>query len=134
MDDLHAARPGDGGIVPLSFWNDATAAYTREDGWGWQGSWTVFSWVWTVTWSPFIGLFVARISRGRPLAMFTFFEYFPLTTLVQGLAVLIVAIFFATSSDSASLVVDLLCTGDEDPGPVRQRVSGARPRVRRPRH
>jgi len=158
-------------IVPLSFWNDATAAYTREDGWGWQGSWTVFYWAWTVTWSPFIGLFVARISRGRtirefvlgvlfapslftliwfaifgwsamdidgiggsggpiteavsesiPLAMFTFFEYFPLTTLVQGLAVLIVAIFFATSSDSASLVVDLLCTGDEDPGPVRQRV------------
>jgi choline-glycine betaine transporter len=36
--------------------------------------------------------------------------------------VLIVAIFFATSSDSASLVVDMLCTGHEDPGPVRQRV------------
>jgi choline/glycine/proline betaine transport protein len=36
--------------------------------------------------------------------------------------VVIVAIFFATSSDSASLVVDILCTGDEDPGPVRQRV------------
>jgi len=34
----------------------------------------------------------------------------------------IVAIFFATSSDSASLVIDLLCTGDEEPGPVPQRV------------
>jgi choline/glycine/proline betaine transport protein len=158
-------------IVPLSFWNDTLATYTREDGWGWQGSWTVFYWAWTVTWSPFIGIFVARISKGRTIrefvmgvlfapslftlvwfavfgwsamdidgiggsggaiteavglgpefAMFTFFESFPATTLVQGLAVVIVAIFFATSSDSASLVVDILCTGDEEPGPVRQRV------------
>lgn len=167
-------------IVPMSFWNDQLAEYTQEDGrWGWQGSWTVFYWAWTVTWSPFIGIFVARISKGRtirefvlgvlfapslytliwfaifgwsameidgidaearaalgeqagslsaavaesvPLAMFAFFEHFPFTTLVQGLAVLIVAIFFATSSDSASLVVDMLCTGDADPGPIRQRV------------
>jgi choline/glycine/proline betaine transport protein len=158
-------------IVPLSFWNDTLATYTREDGWGWQGNWTVFYWAWTVTWSPFIGIFVARISKGRTIrefvmgvlfapslftlvwfaifgwsamdidgiggsggaiteavglgpefAMFAFFEDFPATTLIQGLAVVIVAIFFATSSDSASLVVDILCTGDEDPGPVRQRV------------
>ncbi len=158
-------------IVPLSFWNDTLAQYQRDDGWGWQGGWTVFYWAWTVTWSPFIGIFVARISRGRTIrefvlgvlfapslftlvwfavfgwsamdidgingtggpitdavglgpefAMFTFFESFPATTLIQGLAVTIVAIFFATSSDSASLVVDILCTGDEDPGPVRQRV------------
>lgn len=167
-------------IVPLAFWNDTLAQYTSEGGeWGWQGNWTVFYWAWTVTWSPFIGIFVARISRGRtirefvfgvlfapslftlvwfaifgwsamqidgigavaraalgddagqlsaavaesvPLAMFAFFEHFPATTLIQGLAILIVAIFFATSSDSASLVVDMLCTGDADPGPVRQRV------------
>ncbi|MDL4864752.1 BCCT family transporter, partial [Halomonas elongata] len=167
-------------IVPLAFWNDTLAQYTSEDGrWGWQGSWTVFYWAWTVTWSPFIGLFVARISKGRtirefvlgvlfapslftlvwfaifgwsamqidgigeiaraelgeqagamtaavmesvPLAMFAFFEHFPAATLIQGLAVVIVAIFFATSSDSASLVIDLLCTGDTDPGPVHQRV------------
>jgi len=167
-------------IVPLAFWNDALAEYTHEDGrWGWQGGWTVFYWAWTVTWSPFIGIFVARISRGRtirefvlgvlfapsiftlvwfavfgwsameidgigeqaraalgaqagslsqavsesiPLAMFAFFENFPAATLVQGLAVVIVAIFFATSSDSASLVVDMLCTGKPDPGPVHQRV------------
>jgi choline/glycine/proline betaine transport protein len=158
-------------IVPLAFWNDTLAPYTQENGWGWQGGWTVFYWAWTVTWSPFIGIFVARISRGRtirefvmgvlfapsmftlvwfaifgwsamdidgiggdggqmvaavqesiPLALFAFLENFPLTTLMQGLSVLIVAIFFATSSDSASLVVDMLCTGDTDPGPVRQRV------------
>ena len=167
-------------IVPMAFWNDALAEYTHEEGgWGWQGSWTVFYWAWTVTWSPFIGIFVARISRGRtirefvlgvlfapsiftlvwfaifgwsameidgigpearaalgaqagalsdavsesvPLAMFAFFDNFPFATLIKGLAVVIVAIFFATSSDSASLVVDMLCTGEPDPGPVHQRV------------
>lgn len=164
----------------LAFWNDmlADALPSRED-WGWQGGWTVFYWAWTVTWSPFIGLFVARISRGRtirefvggvllapslftiiwfsifgwqameidgigplaraqmgeaagqistavadsvPLAMFAFFEHFPFVTFLQGLAVLLVAIFFATSADSASLVVDMLCTGKAEPGPVHQRV------------
>ena len=167
-------------LLPMAFWNDTLASYTGDDGgWGWQGSWTVFYWAWTVTWSPFIGIFVARISRGRtirefvlgvlfapsiftliwfaifgwsamqidgigpearealgeqagmlsqavgesvPLAMFAFFENFPGATLIQGLAVVIVAIFFATSSDSASLVVDMLCTGSPDPGPWHQRV------------
>ena len=164
----------------LAFWNDMLAnGNPTNEAWGWQGDWTVFYWAWTVTWSPFIGLFVARISRGRtirefvagvllapslftliwfaifgwqameidgiglalretmgaeagaisravaesvPLAMFAFFEHFPFAQLVQGLAVVIVALFFATSSDSASLVVDMLCTGSEEPGPVRQRV------------
>lgn len=167
-------------LLPMAFWNDTLAKYSSDGGaWGWQGSWTVFYWAWTVTWSPFIGIFVARISRGRtirefvlgvlfapsiftlvwfaifgwsameidgigpeareamgaqagvlsdavgesiPLAMFTFFEQFPGATLIQGLAVVIVAIFFATSSDSASLVVDMLCTGSPDPGPWHQRV------------
>ncbi|MEV5831143.1 BCCT family transporter, partial [Spirillospora sp. NPDC052242] len=57
-----------------------------------------------------------------PLAMFEFFSSFPAMTLVQGIAVVVVALFFATSSDSASLVVDMLCSGDEDSGPVRQRL------------
>lgn len=167
-------------LLPMAFWNDALAQYTHEEGgWGWQGGWTVFYWAWTVTWSPFIGIFVARISRGRtirefvlgvlfapsiftlvwfaifgwsameidgigadtraalgaqagtlsaaveesiPLAMFAFFDNFPAATLIQGLAVVIVAIFFATSSDSASLVVDMLCTGTPEPGPWHQRV------------
>ncbi|WP_447530189.1 BCCT family transporter [Vreelandella sp. TE19] len=167
-------------LLPLAFWNDTLASYDGNGvDWGWQGSWTVFYWAWTVTWSPFIGIFVARISRGRtirefvlgvlfapsmftlvwfaifgwsameidgigpearqalgeqagtlsaavsesiPLAMFAFFDNFPAATLIQGLAVVIVAIFFATSSDSASLVVDMLCTGSPDPGPWHQRV------------
>ncbi|MBE1878947.1 BCCT family transporter [Myceligenerans pegani] len=158
-------------IVGLAFWNDAMAQFTKDGGWGWQGGWTVFYWAWTVTWAPFMGVFLARISRGRTLrqfvggvliapslftlvwfaifgwsamridgiggsggalseavaddvalAMFTFFENFPAATLIQGIAVIVVALFFATSSDSASLVVDMLCVGDSDAGPVRQRV------------
>ncbi|MGB7448568.1 MAG: BCCT family transporter [Ornithinimicrobium sp.] len=158
-------------IVPLSFWNDAMADYTDEGGWGWQAGWTVFYWTWTVTWAPFMGVFLARISRGRtirefvlgvlvapslftlvwfaifgwsamridgiggdggeisaavaesvPLAMFAFFDNFPAATLIQGIAVVVVALFFATSADSASLVVDILCAGDAEAGPVRQRV------------
>ncbi len=164
----------------LAFWNDMLSDVNpATEPWGWQGSWTVFYWAWTVTWSPFIGLFVARISKGRtirefvlgvllapslftliwfaifgwqameidgigaaaraamgdsagqlsaaveeliPLAMFAFFDHFPMAQIVQGFAVLIVAIFFATSSDSASLVIDMLCTGEAKAGPVPQRV------------
>lgn len=158
-------------VIQLAFWNDAMAQFGKEEGWGWQGGWTVFYWAWTVTWAPFMGVFLARISRGRtikqfvvgvlvapsvftlvwfvtfgwsameldgiggsggriseavaesvPLAMFEFFDHFPAATLVSGIAVIVVALFFATSSDSASLVVDMLCAGDGDPGPVRQRV------------
>ena len=57
-------------ILPLSFWNDSLAAYTDPDGWGWQASWTVFYWAWTVTWAPFMGVFLARISRGRTVREF----------------------------------------------------------------
>lgn len=158
-------------LPSLMLWNDALAFTTKEDGWGWQGGWTVFYWAWTVSWAPFMGIFLARISKGRtvrefvlgvlfapsiftlvwfvvfgwsamridgiggsggelsqavsesvPLAMFAFFENYPMVEIVQGFAVLIVAIFFATSSDSASLVVDMLCTGDGEAGPTHQRV------------
>src|SRR5690606_14572163 len=50
------------------------------------------------------------------------FEQFPAATLISGIAVVVVALFFATSSDSASLVVDMLCAGTPDAGPTRQRV------------
>ena len=57
----------------LAFWNDMLANANPTNGdWGWQGDWTVFYWAWTVTWSPFIGLFVARISKGRTIREFVF--------------------------------------------------------------
>ncbi|WP_410479280.1 BCCT family transporter [Pseudonocardia sp. H11422] len=154
-------------IVPLAFWNDTFA----DPAWGWQGSWTVFYWAWTITWAPFVGIFIARISKGRtirefvlgvlalptaftvvwfsvfglsafdiemnqggglvqavvdegdiPGALFRFLEAFPATTFVAALSVLIVVIFFTTSSDSASLVVDMLCSGTQENPPARQRL------------
>ncbi|MDE3721323.1 BCCT family transporter [Nocardiopsis sp. N85] len=151
-------------LVPLSFWND-TFGNT-----GWQGSWTVFYWAWTITWSPFVGIFVARISRGRtikefvlgvlavptafsivwfgvfglsafdielnqggdlvravvveedlPGALFAFLANYPAATLLSAVSILIVVVFFTTSSDSASLVVDMLCSGTPT-SPTRQRV------------
>ncbi|WP_407441803.1 BCCT family transporter [Rhodococcus sp. (in: high G+C Gram-positive bacteria)] len=48
----------------LAFWNDTFADS------GWQNTWTVFYWAWTITWSPFVGIFIARISRGRTVREF----------------------------------------------------------------
>ena len=50
-------------VIPMSFEiNDVS----------WQSSWTVFLWAWALSWAPFIGLFIARISKGRTLQEFTF--------------------------------------------------------------
>ncbi len=48
----------------LSFW---TETYQQSD---WQKSWTVFYWAWWISWSPFVGMFIARISRGRTIREF----------------------------------------------------------------
>ncbi len=47
-------------------------AYQGEKGEGWKASWTVFFWAWWVAWAPFVGMFIARISRGRTLREFVF--------------------------------------------------------------
>jgi choline/glycine/proline betaine transport protein len=48
----------------LGFWNET---YTQGH---WQNGWTVFFWGWWIAWSPFVGMFIARISRGRTLREF----------------------------------------------------------------
>ncbi|MFJ9993485.1 BCCT family transporter [Pseudomonas putida] len=53
-------------IVGLSFWTDS-----QHDS-GWQNSWTAFYWPWWMTWGPFVGLFIARISRGRTIRELVF--------------------------------------------------------------
>ncbi|WP_462419077.1 BCCT family transporter [Kytococcus sp. Marseille-QA3725] len=152
----------------LAFWNDAF-----DDNPGWQNQWTIFYWAWTITWSPFVGIFIARISRGRTIrefifgvlaapvtfsiiwygifgfasfdiirngkdgeqlvdsvlndgaevALFEFLAHFPATTFMSVFSIAIVAIFFVTSMDSASLVMDSMARGhDEDERvPVFQR-------------
>lgn len=50
----------------LMFWSDADQISAE----GWQGTWTVFYWAWTICWSPFMGMFLARISKGRTVREF----------------------------------------------------------------
>ncbi|GAA0606678.1 BCCT family transporter [Paenochrobactrum glaciei] len=136
----------------------------------WVDAWTLFYWAWWISWSPFVGMFIARISRGRTVrefvtavlfipagftffwmtvfgnsaimidttvaggklgaeiaadvsvGLFYFFEYLPWTTLTSGLAVLLVAIFFVTSADSGSLVIDAIAAGGETETTTGQRV------------
>lgn len=136
----------------------------------WIDAWTLFYWSWWISWSPFVGMFIARISRGRTVrefviavlfipacftffwmtvfgnsaifidttiangrlgadvvadvsvGLFRFFEYLPLTSLTSTLAVMLVAIFFVTSSDSGSLVVDSIAAGGETETTTAQRV------------
>lgn len=54
-------------VVGLTF---NVSAYTGTKGESWQGSWTTFYWAWWISWSPFVGIFIARISRGRTVRQF----------------------------------------------------------------
>ncbi|WP_150523005.1 BCCT family transporter [Roseibium sediminis] len=52
-------------VVPMGFWT------ANEPGnAAWQGGWTIFYWGWWISWSPFVGMFIARISRGRTIREF----------------------------------------------------------------
>ncbi|RAU82930.1 BCCT family transporter [Pontibacter arcticus] len=53
-----------GNFMQLSFWNEA---YSSNN---WQGSWTVFYWAWWISWAPFVGIFIARVSKGRTIKEF----------------------------------------------------------------
>ncbi|MEE0775614.1 MAG: BCCT family transporter [Bacillota bacterium] len=52
-------------LVSTSFWTDP---FNQSD--GWLGSWTVFYWAWWISWGPFVGGFIARISKGRTIREF----------------------------------------------------------------
>ena len=157
-------------LVSMTF--NLYAYQPREDGGpqAWVGGWTIFYWGWWIAWSPFVGLFIARISRGRTIrefamgvmfvpagftlfwmtvfgdsainmimsntfaelgalvnenmsvALFHFLEQFPFSGFISGVATLMVIVFFVTSSDSGSMVVDMLASGGHDDTPVWQRV------------
>ena len=149
-------------FIRTAFW---TEAYR---GGGWQERWTLFIWAWQISWAPFVGLFIARISKGRtirefvmgaliapalftffwftvfgntaidlerggaglgdvvlnnmPIALFAMLEQFPLASIVSVIALIVVFLFFVTSSDSGSLVVDMITAGGRTDAPTRQRV------------
>lgn len=142
-------------------------AYTRsEEAQSWFAGNTLFYWGWWIAWAPFVGVFIARISKGRTVrqfvagvllvptlvgmiwfsiwggnglfrqwfgtgdlgditaeeSMFRIFEQFPATQLLSVLGIIVVAVFFITSSDSGSLVVDMLASGGHPNPPMWSRV------------
>ncbi|WP_404383653.1 BCCT family transporter [Caenispirillum salinarum] len=53
-------------VIPMSFWTNAQSGGTGT----WQSAWTAFYWGWWIAWAPFVGMFIARISRGRTIREF----------------------------------------------------------------
>lgn len=136
----------------------------REDTNFVQG-WTAFYWAWWISWSPFVGMFIARVSRGRtvreflisvllipstacilwmsvfggtgisqylagftevadldlPLQLFGMLDSLPLAQITSFIGIILVVIFFVTSSDSGSLVVDTIAAGGKINAPTPQR-------------
>ena len=131
-------------------------------------SWTIFFWAWWISWSPFVGMFIARVSRGRTvrqfvtavllvptlvtvvwmsafggtgvdqawagvgalaagisdssLALFQMLDNLPFTAITSFLAIVLVLVFFITSSDSGSLVIDSITSGGKTDAPQSQRL------------
>jgi len=147
-------------VVPLSVWVDPTEEKS------WQTAWTLFYWGWWISWGPFVGMFMARISRGRTIreyvagtllfpvligfvwlivfgatalhlqlngpgglveavnkditqAIFTAYELLDVkwaTWFISLLTTVLIASWFVTSSDSATLVIcTILCLGKKRP-------------------
>ncbi|MFC3284732.1 BCCT family transporter [Litchfieldella rifensis] len=140
--------------------------FGREDANFTQG-WTAFYWAWWIAWSPFVGMFIARVSRGRSvrefliavllvpsvvsvlwmtsfggsaidqavnqgfegvreaaleLQLFQMLSQLPLTAITSFVAIVLVMVFFITSSDSGSLVIDSITAGGKVDAPKPQRV------------
>ena len=63
-------------VIPMGFWTAATPGNAS-----WQGGWTIFYWGWWISWAPFVGMFIARISRGRTIREFMIGAMFVPTTI-----------------------------------------------------
>lgn len=118
----------------------------------WLQSWTIFYWAWWVSWTPFVGMFIARISRGRTIRqfvggvlvvpslvslvwfavfggsainlqqggtdlageggveeqLFTLLDQYPIATIASVVVMVLVAIFFVSGADAASIVMGSL--------------------------
>ena len=143
------------------------SSWTGREDYGFLHGWTTFYWAWWISWSPFVGMFIARVSFGRTvrefitgvlvlptliciiwmatfggtaleqlfnqgyqgvanavpeLALFKMLEGLPFTSFVSSLSVILITIFFVTSADSGSLVMDTLTAGGKMDAPVQQRI------------
>ena len=140
-----------------------TGVFAGGERTAWLDGWTIFYWAWWISWTPFVGMFIARISKGRTIrqfvtyvilvpsvvsfvwfsvlggsafhlqlrqgvdmaavvdrglesTLFTTLDAFPLATVTSALAVFLIAIFFVTGADSASIVMGMLSQrGAEEP-------------------
>ncbi|EOB1205638.1 BCCT family transporter [Photobacterium damselae] len=140
--------------------------FAREDV-NYSQGWTAFYWAWWISWSPFVGMFIARVSRGRsvrefivcvilipstvcvlwmtafggtaisqyvttgyqavfdadlPLKLFVMLDIMPFATITSIIGIVLVVVFFITSADSGSLVIDTIAAGGKVDAPVPQRV------------
>jgi len=140
--------------------------FGREDV-NYSQGWTAFYWAWWISWSPFVGMFIARVSRGRsvrefiicvilipssvcvlwmtafggnaisqyvsdgyeavfnaelPLKLFAMLDVMPLAEITSFVGIILVVVFFITSSDSGSLVIDTIAAGGKVDAPTPQRV------------
>ncbi len=82
-------------------------AYDGAAGAEWKSGWTVFFWAWWVAWAPFVGLFIARISRGRTLREFVF-----------GVMFIPLGFIFAWFSIFGNSAIDLVANGATELGEV----------------
>jgi choline-glycine betaine transporter len=145
-----------GGLLGRSF---RTGSFGGSE---WLGSWTFFYWVWWISWTPFVGTFLARISKGRTMrefvigvllipsgvtfiwfailggsalqielsgaanlteavaqpevALFTLLEQFPFAAVTSAVVIVLVAVFFVSGADAASIVMGMLsCRGILEP-------------------
>lgn len=150
-------------LIRLGTWTE------NYSGGEWQHSWTVFYWAWWISWSPFVGMFIARVSKGRTvkefilgvllvpslltfiwmsvfggaalhleltgtgevaaavnenisIALFVMLEQYPLSFIGSLIGIVLVTVFFVTSSDSGSLVIDSITSGGQLDAPVGQRI------------
>jgi BCCT family betaine/carnitine transporter len=140
--------------------------FGRDDD-NFRQGWTAFYWAWWISWSPFVGMFIARVSRGRTvrefivcvllipsvvsvlwmtafggtaiseivnngntavvvapleLKLFVMLDALPLALISSMIGIVLVIVFFVTSSDSGSLVIDTITAGGKIDAPVTQRV------------
>lgn len=140
--------------------------FGRDDD-NFRQGWTSFYWAWWISWSPFVGMFIARVSRGRTvrefviavlvipsivstlwmtalggtaisqvvdqamvsvqnaaleIQLFEMLAGLPLTSISSLIGIVLVILFFVTSSDSGSLVIDTISAGGKMHAPTPQRV------------
>ncbi|WP_227369688.1 BCCT family transporter [Halomonas sp. M20] len=152
----------------LSYFKELPALsnpFGREDS-SFMGGWTAFYWAWWISWSPFVGMFIARVSRGRTvrefliavllvpmlvsvlwmtafggtaieqytagfegvadaaveLQLFEMLGQLPLSAITSFVGIVLVMVFFITSSDSGSLVIDSITSGGKVDAPKSQRI------------